>query len=358
MSADGTPLSQFNDFVLATKPHKITPTTEVLGDTARNYYLIGDMISGREDHEIVQNGESIIDMVRLKKRSRKGWRKPNQDDAPAGLDVLTKLRAPWRFHSKDFAYTKEQITLNGGNAGDNWVRMLTSWRQATYQEIWDEWEESIFADPDTDEMESDDGEMPYSILAFITRDGLAPSGWTTIEGVNPATTPYWRNQSERYTGASYSTTIFRAFDRMWHKLNWDGPQNKEDWFTKTNWKKKKIVTDLAGVIKWTDQTRNSNDRLVPKDDPGTYTTNPTYGNMPMKRLNVLDDKAWTHPDYIWIDTGFIFPVWHGDVFLDEGDPIAGGIRNHNSCAVFVDSYVNNFCRSRARQGRISETAAT
>lgn len=351
MSEDGTALTSFTDFVTATKPKKITPTTEILNDTARNYYLLGDMLKGRGDEEVVQNGQYIQDMVRLSKHNAAGFYKPNQNLQPRGMNILTTLKCYWRFHQGNYAWTDEQVDLNGGNALDNWVRLITAWRQACQQDIWDSLEASLLADPDST-TEAADGESILSILAFITDDGLAPSGFTTVMGVNPATEANWRNQVETYTAATYATTINPAFDRMWFKLNWESPSSSQEWFTNTEWRKFKIITDLNGITKYLDNNRNSNDRLTPMNDPGTYTSNPTYANIPLKRINTLDEKSWSNSKYLWIDGRFIFPVFHTTRYMEELDPIRGSILQPFSWAVYTRTYLNLFCRSRKRQGII------
>lgn len=352
MSADGTALLNFVDFTVATKPHKITPTSDILNDTAKNYYLLGDMLKGRGDEEIVQNGQTIIDMVRLSTHNAAGFYRPNQNLQPRGMDVLTKLSANWRFHQGNYAWTKEQVKLNGAGNVDNWVRLLTAWRQACSQDIWDSLENAIMATPSNADMEADDGLQPMSILCFITNDGLAPAGFTTIQGVNPTTNANWRNQIESYTAASYATTVYPAFDRMWHKLNWQGPSSREEWFTSTDFRKFKILTDLNGITRYLDVNRSANDRLTPMNDPGTYAASPTYNSIPLKRIPTLDTQAFTNSPYIWLDGRYIFPVFHSDVYMEEDDPIRGGTNQPWSYAVFTNTYLNLFCRSRKRQGYI------
>jgi hypothetical protein len=361
MSADGTSLPEFQDFVLATKPHKITPTGEILNDTAKNYYLIGDMLKGRGDEEVIQNGESIIDMVRLTTHNAAGFYKPNQNLQPRGMDVLTKLRAPWRFHQGNYAWTKEQVSLNGGGSMDNWVRLASAWRQATRQDIWDSLEAAILAVPSNSEMEADGGTRPYSLMTFLTANGLAPSGFTTVMGVNPTTQANWRNQTEGYSKAALATQLYPSFDRMWHKLNWNGPASKEEWFSSTEWRKFKILSTLEGVVQYLDLNRANNDRLTPVNDPGTFAANPTYNGIPIKRVPELETTLTAMgitaaAPYLWLDSRYIFPIFHSARYMEEGDPIAGGVNQPFSFAVYTNTYLNLFCRSRKRQGWIAGAA--
>lgn len=361
MSQDGTALLEFADFVTATKPKKITPTTEILNDTAKNYYLLGDMLKGRGDEEVVQEGQSIVDMVRLTTHNAAGFYKPNQNLQPQGMDVLTTLKVNWRFHQGNYAWTEEQVQLNSGNASTNWVRLLTAWRQAARQDIWDNLENHLFATPSNADMENENGGEIYSLPTFITPDGLAPAGFTNVCGVSPATNANWRNQTEDYTAATAGVTLYKAFDRMWHKLNWDGPSSREEWFTKTEFRKFKILTTLEGVVQYTDLNRSNNDRLTPMNDPGTYNAQPTYNGIPLKRISAFEDylaglsPARSGPDYMWVDCRFIFPVFHSNKYMTELAPIRGSVNQPFSWAVYINTYLNLFCRSRKRQGWISAT---
>lgn len=358
---DGTPLLNFADFVVATKPKKITPTTDILNDTAKNYYLLGDMLRGRGEEEVIQDGQKIIDMVRLTTHNAAGFYRPNQNLQPHGMDVLTKLECNWRFHQGNFAWTDEQVDLNSGNSMDNWVRLLTAWRQAYTQDIWDDLENHLFAVPSNADMEAENGMSIYSLPTFITPDGMAPSGFTTIMGVNPSTNANWRNQTESYTdGTKLATTLYPAFDRMWHKLNWQGPSSREEWFTNTNFRKFKILTTLDGVVNYLNLNRANNDRLVPMNDPGTFAANPTYNGIPIRRVPAFEDfcaaQSITIPPYMWVDCRFIFPVFHKNRYMEETDPIRGNVNTPFSWAVYKRTYVNLFCRSRKRHGWIKGEA--
>jgi hypothetical protein len=349
MSADGTALLEFNDFVTATKPKKISPTTQILNDTAKQYYAIGDMLKGRGNEEVVQNGQKIIDMVRLDTSNSFQFYKPNQNLQPRGVDVLSQLTCNWRFAATNFAYTQEQVSLNSASPETNWVRLLSSWRSAMQQDMWDGMETALWADADNAEMETETGNTAYSIPAFVTDDGLAPAGFTTVMGVNPTTKVNYRNQVEEYTAGSFTTTAFPAFDRMWQKLNWQQPGSSQEWFTSTEWRKFKIFTDLNGITQMTDLLRQSNDRLTTPTDAGGYNM-PTYGGIPVKRVVELDAKAFANPKFFWIDARFMFPVFHSDRYMVEESPIRGGPNQPFSWAVFTNTYYNIFCRSRRRQG--------
>ena len=80
--------------MLATRAHKITPTTEILNEAAKRTYLLARMLKGRGNDEVVQTGSKIIDQIQLKKMANAGFYRPNQNLQPRGVDTLTPDRVP------------------------------------------------------------------------------------------------------------------------------------------------------------------------------------------------------------------------------------------------------------------------
>lgn len=363
MSADGTSLPDFVDFVTATKAHKITPTTEILNECAKKTYLLALMLKGRGNDEVVQSGSKIIDQIQLRKMNNAGFYRPNQNLQPRGVDTLTQVECPWRFHQGNYGWTDEQVRLNmaaGGSAVDVYTRLKNSWEQACVVDIWETMEEALWNTPDNAEMEAAGGLLPYSIPTFITNDGLAPSGFTTVSGANPTTLTRWRNQFETLSWAGRATNdaLYVAFDKMWRKLRWKKIRgfNKETGSPGTDFDKVKIVTNSEGINGYLALNRNANDRLRRPNDAG-YGDDPTFNNIEITEVERLDETATAgQPPFYWLNLEYLFPVYHSDEFMKEMDPIRGSVNQPFSWAVYKRSFMNLFCRSRARQGKIFTSA--
>jgi hypothetical protein len=371
MSLDGTALPDFADFVLATKAHKITPTTEILNECARRSYLLALMLKGRGNDEVVQTGSKIIDQIQLKKMANAGFYRPNQNLQPKGVDTLTQISCPWRFHQGNYGWTNEQVRLQmaaGGNPADVYTRLKTSWEQACQLDIWDSMEEALFSTPDTNDMEADGGLVPYSIKCFLTNDGLAPAGFTTIQGVNPTTETRWRNQFETFDwstatgGGDTADTLYTAFDRMWRKLRWKriAGFNNGVGSPGTDFDKVKILTNQQGVNGYLALNRASNDRLrAPgkgRNDAGWGTDDAAFNNIDILDLEILDETETDgQPPFFWVHLDYLFPVYHGDTFMEEVGPMRGSVNQPFSWAVYKNTYYNLMCRSRRRQGKIFTT---
>ena len=87
------------------------------------------------------------------------------------------MKAPWRFHQGNYAWSEHQVELqvsNGGNPADVYTRLKTVWEQAARQDIWDSLEEGLWNTPDNTNMEQDGGKLPYSIPTFITPTASRP----------------------------------------------------------------------------------------------------------------------------------------------------------------------------------------
>lgn len=361
MSADGTALPSFVDFVLATKPHKITPSDEILNDAARRTYLLAKMLKGRGVDEVVQAGQSIIDQIQLAKMNNAGFYRPNQNLQPRGVDTLTQITCPWRFHQGNYGWTEEQVDLNlanGGDAADIYTRLKNSWDQACTLDIWDTMENALYATPDPVNMELSAGLTPYSIPCFITDDGFAPqqfqqNGTLTVMTVNPATQAQWRNQVETFTAADPTGTLYKCFDRMWRKLQWKKMKglNKEAGSPATDSSKLVILTNLEGDTLYSNMNRDANDRLRKPNDAGQGDSS-TFNGVDIDYIENLDSVFTPGlPKFDWVNTDFLFPVYHKEKYMTEVGPIRGAVNQPFSWAIFKKTYYNLFCRSRRRQGR-------
>lgn len=349
MSQPGLSLSRFTDFVALTRDHHMDLNVSILNDSARMNYEILDMTGGQEEQEIIQGGKTIKTFVRLKRHQAAQNYRPNEKMSPRGINVIDELTVPWRFTATNFSWAEEPVDLNDGGV-ERLVDMLDEWRKATRQDVFDHMEESLFATPDAAEMESSEGATPYSLFAFMTDDGMLPSGFSTLQGL--ADHPNYRNQVETYVPATINATLEGAFMGMWMKLLWKAPPSAQAWFQSTDWKKFKILTDTNGVRRYIAAMTASGSRLVPVEDPGKYVANPTYANIPIEGVALLDERAWPNSRYLWRDSRYIKPVFHQKRFMFENDPIRGGAEQPFSWVVYNKTYWNLICKSRRRLGVI------
>ncbi len=352
----GKALVSFVDFVRSTSERKITSANDILSEAIKHTYLFGDMLKQYDSEVTVQSGSKITDKVQFKAGSQFGFYQPNEQFSPVIEDLLTPIECNWRFAKDAYAWTDHEIELNRASGSDDqftqYVNLKKSKQQGAKISTYEGMENALWATANNASMEVATGTRPYSIPAFVTEDGLAPSGFTTVMGVNPATEANWRNQVSTYTPATIDTTLPTAFEDMWLKLRFKSPKAGDAAFKETNWKKFTITTDRQGQKTYIRLTREANDFPTPRNDIGWAVNNPKFGGIDVEYIEALDDKAYTtgQPRYFWLNFQYLLPIMHSRRYMFETDPINGGHRQPWSWVVYTDTWYNLFCRSRKRQG--------
>ncbi len=352
----GKALASFQDFVLATNERVLTPPKDIISDAVLNTYTIKDALRGRGIDEVIQSGSEITDRIQLRAGTTDEFYQPNQQFTPIIEDVLTKIRCPWRFAKSSWSWTDHEVKLNSGDRLVQWKSLRDSKRQASRVGLYNFLEAAIWATPDNASMESltpGPSSRPYSLRCFITEDGLAPSGFTTVMQVNPSTETKWQNQVSNYQTADPDGTLISSMEEMWAKVNFESPDNKDDYFKETKFSKMKIYTPLDGWKMYIRLTRQSNDRNYPINDPGyAVKGDPVFGGIPVKRAQPLESVGYTtgQPRFFFVNLEYLLPIFHSERYFYETDPINGGHTQPYSWVVYTDIWYNWFCRSRYRQG--------
>ena len=351
----GKALSTFQDFVAATNERALTPPKDIISDAVKQTYTIRDALRGRGVDEVVQSGSEITDRIQLKAGTQFGFYQPNEQFTPIIEDVLTKIRCPWRFAKDSWAWTDHEVKLNSGDRLVQWKSLRDSKRQASRVSLFNGMEDAIWAAHDDASMESltaGASSRPYSIRSFITEDGFAPGTAGTIMQVSPTVETKWRNQVVNYQVADPDGTLVSSFEEIWRRLKFESPETKNDYFKETKFAKFKIYTPLDGWKMAVRLLRQTNDRNYPQNDLGYATDDPCFGRIPITWSQPLDSAGYTtgQPRFFWVNLEYLLPIFHGERYFYETDPINGGHMQPYSWVVYVDNWYNWFCRSRLRQG--------
>lgn len=356
-------LESFNAFVQATGVKVATSPDKIINDATENTYFIGRMLKGRDAAQSVQSGQKIVDRVMLTDSGTARFVHPNDDLDIQNVDNLVSIEVDWRFIVDQYAYTEQEVTLNSGDPQTYYKNLLKSKRQACTTSLFNKMERSLWDQPTNSGMEASSGKVPYSIPAFITKDGLAPTGFTTIETLNPSTNPGWRNQVETYDPNNLTdrqTGLERALDRMWFKVQFIGPAGgPQEYFESDKLQKMVIATNLDGVSVLQSLTRDRNDRMVPATNIGWVAGKVTYAGLPIEYVSVLNDAlvddgaAMTEgqPWFYFINLNYLYPIFHTEKYMTEMDPMRHP-RQPFSMVVWKSSYYNLFMGSRRRQGLV------
>jgi len=356
-------LDSFTAFVRATGSKVATNPEDIINDAAKNTYLIARMLKGRDANMSLQSGQNIIDRVQLSDSGTAQFFHPNDDLDIQNVDNLSSIELDWRFIADHYSYTEQEVTLNSGDPQTYYKNLLKSKRMATKTATLNKMEDQLWAAPSNAQMESSSGVQPYSFTALVTSDGLAPSGFTTIHGLNPSTNENWRNQTATYDPSAVADTdtgLVQAFDRMFHLVRFVAPRSMQEYFESDLLQKMTIATNLDGMLIYQRLTRDANDRLTPANNLGWVAGNVTYSGIPLEYVSTLNDalvnsgSALTsgEPWYWWLNLEYIFPIFHTEKYMVESDPMSHP-KQPFSRVVWTQTYYNLFCRSRKRQGLIT-----
>jgi hypothetical protein len=357
-------LASFNAFVKATGIKIATDPNRIINDATKNTYMIGRMLKGRDASLSVQSGQKIRQNVQLSNSGTAVFYHPNEALDIQNVDNLTSIEVDWRFLADHYSYTEEEITLNSGDPQTFYTNLLKAKRQACETSIFNKMEDALWAAPSNSSMELSSGKLPYSIPTFITSDGLAPSGFTTLETVNPSTESGWRNQVESYDPSNVTDTqtgLVNAMDSMWHKVNFVAPMGgPREYFENDQLQKMVIASNLDGVKLLQRLTRDSNDRLVPANNLGWTAGNVSYAGLPVEYVSTLNDALVNNgavmtagqPFFYYVNLMYLFPIFHNIKYMSEKEPIPALPHQPFSMVVWKNLYYNMFCASRRRLGII------
>lgn len=351
----GKAIDLFNDWLISTNEHVLTGPTEILDEVVSQTYFFGDLMKGKGSAKVVRGGNSVTDRTQLTDTTQFSNYLPNATFDPAIEDVLDKIVVRWRYAHNMWAYTDHELELNQGDQYEQFKDIKFAKQQATKVNTFNNMDSALWtaADSATTDMESSGGTKPYSIRAFITPTGVAPSGWTNVANINPSTKTRWKNQFSNFTIASVDTTLLPAFDDLIHKVNFESPPSMGEYIKETKFNKFKVVCDLNSRKKYIALTRDSNDRLIVMNDPGSYNKSDGVltAGIPVRYVKAIDAISYTNPTYFFINSEYLFPVFHTKRYFYEKEPMCNANQPY-TWVIHSDTWYNLFCASRQRQGII------
>lgn len=359
-------LSTFNAFVLATGARVATDPDRIINDAVKNTYFLSRALKGRDASLVVQSGSKIIERVQLTDSGTFEFIHPNEDLDIQNVDNLTPLEIPWRFGIAHYAYNEAEMALNGGDPQTYYKNLLKGKRQACETSTFNGMEDAIWAAPSNADQEALSGKKPYSIPCFITSTGGAPSGFTTIQTVNPSVDIGFKNQVQTYDASNMTDPdqgLVAALDEMWLKIKFEAPQGgPAEYFEDDNLQKMVIASNRNGIRKLQQLTRDSNDRLMPAGNLGWVNGNITYAGIPLLYVTALDtalvnsgaaitvNKPW----FYFINLNYLYPVYHSEKYMVEKAPMQHP-RQPLSYVVWKYTMYNWIVTSRKRQGLVLPT---
>lgn len=351
------PLENFADYVLATNTAIMKARTEsgVLQEVQNQTNLTGRLMKGKSTSQVIKSGKSISTYSQFTAGTQDSFYQPGESFVNAIEDFTSQLTFKWRYLHSSFSYAKQELVLNENSkdeAGINAqnIDLLKNRRQGQRTGQFNTVESAWWTTPSLATMETAaTATRPSSIRCYITEDGLVPSGYTTLAGTSNA---LYRNQVSNYTAGAVDTGLKDAFANMWRKINFDTPPTMAKYWEDTKLSRCMILTDINGAATYQRLTEQANDRLIGSGkDLGVYAGDLPYNNIPVSYITQMDDIAYasTAPRYFFVNSDYLFPVWHTDAYFDEMKPM-NSVNQPYVYTVHVDLWYQLVCPSRQRLG--------
>ena len=374
--ADIGSLESFSDFMQATRQLPMSTPDTIMNQSSRHRtYLTRLMMGGLSAEEYFQGGTEIIEQIQLKYTGNARNYSPTDTQAPSGSNSLTPIKFPWRFKLVDSVWTDQEIILNGeSDTRSMFKRLATVKRQKMFTDFFDAINDDVWAAPDSTQMEggTSTGSMPYSLRAFITTAGGAPTAtavgsggdgavqaWTTVATVNPSTYTNWANAVATYDATSSTTigtSLEGALEDLTLQLNWEAPEDGSGntGIDDPGYDKRVILTNKEGY-KYALQVAKNYWKAIDKKGAslmGLARNGVTFNGIPIKYISAMDAAgvcASGKPRFYCCDFTFIKLVFHKNRYLYaksfEGTP-AQPMAN----VEYRDTWWNLVCTNRRAQG--------
>lgn len=358
-------LDQHADWLLSTRDIRVAPRSTLLNQATLRRYFHDQMF---KKHGLkFKGGTKLVERIQFRDPNTWGPYNPNQEFAPRQHDTMTSIETNWAFYKADYTIIDETAELNTGDP-NAYVDYIMSLEQGCKVDVANGIEKDLWALPNDGTMESPVGQTAgesYSILCFITRDGLAPSStnggiatgssnWTTLQTKNPTGNSWYQNQNRTYNSLTPDHAddgLVAGMDRMVEEVKFEMPDGVQSYVESDDLQSYVIATNLDGRAFYKSRLRELNDRMVHLHDP--KISGPQYEGIPVKYVSELDKQNWTvgQPDYLFINLNWLVPWFHTDYFMKE-KVTTGGPTQPNSTTVYKFTWKNLICRNRREQGRL------
>lgn len=398
----GTALQLFNNFIESTGP-AYSPKNEVINDAQlhKTYSYASLMGGDRGMKDMFTGGTEVRFATFFETGNRTHWHQPGATQNWTQDQKVVHGRALCRYAIGHMAWNLQAVeqNLGGRTDHDSYFNYKNQLEQMAHTDIWDFLESSAWAKPEFEEMESLTGGAEgkgYSIPAFINEytNGLFNSGpsspegtaWTTIHGLNPASTDKGQNRFQIQT-ASYSnsntlqtssslSSILGAFEKMWKKVHFEKPPTHGDAYSNPAYNSQQIFCSPQGQTAYASTLRAYQDQFVIEGRQDPAYPDPAFNFIPVKYVDALTtallypnnatigsataniaegtnatgDKRG--PRFYWTNSNFLHPFFHEDYFFARGG-VREQFNDPDTFVVPIRVWGNIKCTSRQRQGLVS-----
>jgi len=325
----------------------------------------------QRDRMEVDGGTSIKRKVMFNNTGNARYRRLFDTDDPAVSDVMTEIDVPWTQIGTHYSWDILELKRNQSARG--FIRLLETRRIDGLWSLADLIEERFWMTPDT----STDDLHPYGVPYYLNmcHPGVTGGGWYGLEvvfqdqtntvicaGISTTTEAKWANYAATYTAVN--NAMLESFRTAFMRTKFKAPLILND-PAQTRNAAKRIYTGYETIVKLQvladarDDFHRSKDVLgnIRIDDGATVYIN----RLPVVYITELDGTQVVHshtsgaaaqeldPIYC-VDFEKFIPYVQDGYWMEETEPISGGVTQHTTFTVFLDGSHNNLCVNRRKAG--------
>jgi len=333
---------EIKDLVAGTMHEMGPPRFQQVAQNLQEYEVMEKWL--REDKVTVDNGIGIQRALMTKLAgAAKHLGLAEVDDVDI-TDLMDQINVPWRHADTYWAYERRELLMNRGKALI--FKVIQPRRVGAMIDLAEELESKAWSCPAVDDKVLPMG-VPYWVVTNATTgfNGGAPAGHTTVGGINPTTTPKWRNFTGTY-GAVSKADMIKTLRKMHRKCRWRSPVTIQD-FRGPVGEKYRCYTDEETLSNIEDVGEAQNENLG--RDIASMDGTIVFRKHPIVWIPQLDETPPAANPFYMINHATFYPVVLEGDYLRETKPEKKGDQ-HNVFVVFVDLSYNFICIDRRRNG--------
>jgi hypothetical protein len=339
-------IDQIDDLILTTHKHRDPQKFNQIAQSKVSYPLLDYMLRKKNMKSIT--GTSVIRPVMLKKTGASRMVGMFATDTVNVADVAKNVEAPWRHINTPIAYDVKEFMANSGK--EQIIQLLKLRKADAELSRVEHISNQLWSSPADSSDALNIWGIPYWVVGNATAgfNGGAPSGFTTVGGLNPSSVdvPNWKNYTAQYAAVSKADLIKKMVDGF-AETGFESPITVDDFARgeKTDrfriFAKRSVISDLEALLE------QQNDQL------GSDVA-PMFGKASINRTPITRDPA--------LDDAVAFPkspVYALDMRYWELFYLAGSLERtskpeaapnqHDVRVIHIDDTMNLICTDRRRQ---------
>lgn len=280
---------------------------------------------------------------------------------PNITDLMQQMTINWVHAHTYWGFERRELLMNRGDALV--FNIIKPRRAGAMIDLAKELESKFFGAPPA----TTDTHLPYNLKYWVVYDssqsdgfnGGAPSGHTTVGGINPSTYPNWKNYMLTYTNVTKSDLLKKLRTAL-RKVGWRSPIDINDYRKTSQDMRFYTNEDVLVELETLGEAQNENigkDLAAFEADSGGGGKGTslamidgalTFRRFPIVWVPHLDTDTGAYTDaLVGVDLSVFYPVVLKGDYLYEHDP-----KNHrdqpNTFIIHVDLTYNWVCVDRRR----------